>query len=212
MRKPALAALSTVMFITALLPSRAAGQSLPQGSWTPQILFGFSIARLKLDNPSGLTNDGRTGLSAGISLGLPITPPDSAFGLRVQGLISQRGATVSDSVVQQKIKMSYVDIAGLVEFRISPRINGDRITLLVGPVLNITTSAQAIVNTTPVDLGEVTENYDYGYLVGAEFTAVRKYVGVQIAWMPGFKPIFKNAPNNARNQTLLIMISPKLGR
>ena len=211
MRKPLVLTLSAVMFVVLLFPSLAAGQVMASG-WTPQVLFGFSVARLKLDHPEGITNDGRTGLSAGISLGLPVTDPESAFGLRIQALVSQRGSTLADAVVQQKIKLTYVDVAGLIEFRISPRINGDRITLLVGPVINITTSSQAIINTTAVDIGEVTENYDYGYLVGGEFTAIRKYLGVQIAWMPGFKKIFTSSNNNARNQTLLIMFSPKFGR
>jgi hypothetical protein len=207
MRKPLLVTLSATMFLTLFFPRASAGQG--QG-WTPQVFFGFSIARLKLDFPEGLTNDGRTGLSAGISLTFPITPAESIFGVRVQTLISQRGGTIADQVVQQKFKFSYVDVAGLVEFRISPKINGERITLLVGPVLNITTSAQAVINTTPVDISDATENYDYGYMVGAEFMAWPKYVGVQVAWMPGFKKLFNASNNNARNQTLLILFSPKL--
>jgi hypothetical protein len=211
MRKLFVPTLAAVMFVMLLFPRVAAGQGMPS-SWNPQIFFGFSIARLKLDNPGTLTNDGRTGLSAGISLGFPIASAESAFCLRVQAFVTQKGATISDSVVQQKIKLTYVDVAGLIEIRIPPRINGERITLLAGPVFNITTSAQAIVNTTPADIGEVTENYDYGYLVGAEFTAIRKYLVMQVAWMPGFKKIFTSAPNNARNQTLLIMFAPKFGR
>jgi hypothetical protein len=211
MRKRLVPTLAAVMFLMLLLPSAAAGQAMSSG-WSPQIFFGFSIAGLKLDNPGTLTNDGRTGLSAGISLGFPITSTESAFGLRVQAFVSQKGATIADSVVQQKIKLTYVDIAGLIEIRIPPRINGERITVLAGPVINITTSAQAIVNTTPVDIGSVIENYDYGYMVGAEFTAIRKYLVMQVAWMPGFKKIFTSAPNNARNQTLLIMFAPKFGR
>ena len=126
--------------------------------------------------------------------------------------MTQRGATLSNAIVQQKFKFSYIDVAGLVEFRLPARINGDRITLLVGPVLNITTSAQMVENTTPLDLSEVTENFDYGYMVGGEFTAIRRYLGVQIAWMPGFKKVFTVSNNNARNQTLLILFSPKFGR
>ena len=203
-----------MMFVALLFPRTAAGQSISTGSWPTQVLIGFSLAQLKLDHPDGLTNNGRTGLSAGISLGFPITPKESAFGLRTQALISQRGATVANQVVQQKIKTSYVDVMGLVEIRISPRINGDRIILLAGPTVHFTTSAQAVVNTTPTDIGEVTENFDYGYFVGAEFTAVPKWATVQVGWMPGFRKIFKEGTttNNARNQTLMIMISPKIIR
>ena len=68
------------------------------------------------------------------------------------------------------------------------------------------------VNGQAFDIGDNVQRVDAGIAIGADFTLIPRRLDVQVTYIPGLRPIFKTSANNAKNSTLLVLITPRLVR
>ena len=204
-------------FVLSLLaPAAAHAQQRPH-----QVLLGATFAHMKLEDAAPLTASWRGNFSLGIDLGVPLFPVDSPVQLRTEAMLVARGGHVDTGAYVEKLKMLYVDVAPLIDWNIAPSVGQSGLHLLVGPSFGIRANTAASVNGISVDLGGVFKRFDVGLLVGAQFTAIPKVIDVQAMYIAGFMNILTDDPyvgaffppgSKAKNQTLLILVSPTIFR
>ena len=178
----------------------------------PQVLVGVTFAQMRFENTRDLGIDWRNSITAGVSFPVPVLPEDGPIGLRGQVLLVPRGGAISDGIQTEKFKFSYIDLMALVDLELKPTIRGEHIHLLIGPTLHVRTSAKVYVNGQAFDIGDNVQRVDAGIAIGADFTLIPRRLDVQVTYIPGLRPIFKTSANNAKNSTLLVLITPRLVR
>jgi len=203
-----------VCAVTAFLavPATAAADQRPF-----QLMIGAVFAHLKFDDPN-LTSSWRSNVVFGADFGIPLFPKDSKVQLRGEFLLVPRGGNVknvTDGLGERKIKLPYVDAAGLVDVELS-----DSVHLLAGASLGLRFGAAASVDGLGVDVDGVFKPIDVGLTFGADVVLVPNKVRMQVLYTHGLMnilsdeiytpgmPYFFNSTSPAKNQTLLIMVAP----
>src|SRR6187431_493653 len=77
-----------------------------------QVMLGATFAHMRFDDPK-LDSSWRGNLVFGADFGVPLFPKDSKVQLRGELLLVPRGGNVDDGQFVRKIKLLYIDAAGL---------------------------------------------------------------------------------------------------
>lgn len=186
-----------------------------------QLLIGATFAHMTFDSTPELATSWRGNLTFGIDFGVPLFPQDSPVQLRAEAMLVARGGHVDNGQFVEKIKLLYVDVAGLIDWNVVSTAGDNGFHVLVGPSLGIRTSAAASINGIAVDPGGVFRRFDVGLAVGTNFTLIKKKLDLQALYIAGLMNILTDDPytsvffppgSTARNQTLLIMVLPTIWR
>jgi hypothetical protein len=197
-----------VCAVTVLLavPATAAADQRPF-----QLMIGAVFANLKFDDPN-LTSSWRSNVVFGADVGVPLFPTDSKVQLRAEFLLVPRGSNVDDGEFVRKIKLPYVDAAGLVDVEVSEAVH-----LLAGASLGLRFGAAASVDGLGVDVDGVFRTIDVGLTFGADVVLVPNKIRMQVLYTHGmmnvlsddpYTAVFFGSTSPAKNRTLLIMVSP----
>lgn len=191
------------------VPSTAAADQRPF-----QLMLGATFAHLRFDDPN-LAASWRGNLVFGADFGVPLFPTDSKVQLRAEALLVPRGGNVDDGQFVRKIKLLYIDVAGLIDVEVNESVH-----LLAGTSLGIRAGGAASVNGLGVDVSGVFRPIDVGLTFGADVVVVPRKIRLQVLYIHGLMNILSDSPyflfpistSQAKNQTLLIMVSPGFWR
>jgi hypothetical protein len=179
-----------------------------------QLMLGAVFAHMKFDDPK-LDSSWRGNIVFGADFGVPLFPKDSKVQLRGELLLVPRGGNVEDGQFLRKVKLLYIDAAGLVDVELK-----DSFHLLAGTSVGFRVGSAASVDGLGVDIAGVFRPLDVGITFGADVVVVPKRIRMQVLYTHGLMNIlsdetyspfldnFFNTTGQAKNQTLLIMIAP----
>ena len=183
------------------LPAIAAAQS----PVTIGVKGGVNIATLKnddVDNDEDIKS--LVGAVAGLFLSKQI---NDSFGMRVEGLFSQKGAKNAEQAVEDfKYKLTYVDVPVLFTF--GPASSGDtRFNVFVGPQFSFNTKAEFEENGVDFDADDQVKSTDVGAVLGVGLE--KGSVTADARYTFGLTNIAESG-NKVKNRVFSVMVGFKL--
>ena len=176
-----------------------------------QLQLGAVFSHMRFDDPT-LDSSWRGNIVFGADFGVPLFPKDSKVQLRGEVLLVPRGGNVNNGLFLTKVKMLYIDTAGLVDVELKESFH-----LLAGTSIGFRVGSTASVDGFVADISGVFRPVDVGLTLGADVVLVPKRIRMQVLYTHGFMNILSDSAKTAfyfnstlpaKNQTLLIMIAP----
>ena len=132
---------------------------------------GINFATLNVDSDAGVDTSNKTGLMAGVFMGIPV---NSRFSFQPEVLYSQQGAELEDEFGNEgTLKFDYINVPLLANINLSTGPNA--FSFLVGPQIGFRTGAKASADDEDTDLKDETESTDFGLVLGVAAT-MRNFV------------------------------------
>lgn len=166
------------------------------------VLAGVNFAKLDFDDDDDDEVENLVAWRAGAFLQNSI---NASTGWRLEAALAQKGAKFEGSD-DGKIKLTYVDVAGLLMF--GPSSSGDtRFHFLVGPQVSFKTNAKLEENGVSVDFDDNVKGTDVAAVLGVGFESGR--FGADLRYAHGFTNIAEGG-SNVKNRVISANVSVKL--
>jgi hypothetical protein len=160
-------AVSLVALLVAFATPAAAQQGTVFGA-----KVGINFANLNFDPDEGVDTSNKTGVAAGVFMGIPV---NSRFSFQPEVLFSMQGAELKDEEFGEEatIKLDYINVPLLANINLATGPNS--FSFLVGPQIGFRTSAKIKGGGEEEDLKDDTESTDFGVVFGVAAT-MRNFV------------------------------------
>jgi hypothetical protein len=195
----------SIMFASALLFTAGVSTASAQAALVPRttfgVLAGVNIAKASGGDAEG--SDSRTGFVGGLSADFHL---GNHFGLEIDGLYSQEGASISE--LDATLKLDYIRVPVLLRYNF-PTHTSVRPFVTVGPSLGFKVSCKGSLSGESADcdefLAEDVKSFDIGGSIGAgvAFKVGKEELSLQGRFMQGFsKP---DSDVDLKNQNFSLM-------
>ncbi len=187
-----------------LVPAVAAAQTAPLTTFG--VKAGVNFATLSTDD-SGADLSQKVGLVAGVFLGRSI---NDRLGMRVEGLMSQRGAKQLVGSLDTRVNLTYFDLPVLAVFG-NTTTDGTHFHAFTGPQASFLVSAKAKEESSgfEIDLKDEVKGVDFGWTLGVGVERGRGSLDAR------YTLGLTNADNSAsdasiKNRTFAVMVGYRL--
>lgn len=182
--------------------SDAAAQNYSGG-----IKAGINFSNVEFDGDGVDVNfDSRKGLIGGAFVVLPVS---GAFGVQIEGLYSQKGATIEEDGGEGRIELDYIEIPVLARFSSAPGANATSFHVFAGPSFGFNirarTEAELDGESESQDISDDVKGFDLGLVVGAGVELGRVVIDGRYTW--GFTNINEDLQDDVKvhNRAFAIM-------
>ena len=178
-----------VFALATLLTLFASTHAMAQLSWEVGVVGGVNIADITGDDAGDIGT--RTGFVGG---GLVMAHISDTFGIRFEGLYTQKGASEDSAGVEVTFALDYIEIPVLAVLSTDVS-DGASISAFLGPAFAFNTSAKIKGEESgvevEVDIGELVKAFDFGGVVGigASFAVGSVNIVLDGRWTYGFTSI-----------------------
>ena len=117
----------------------------------------------------------------------PLFPKDSKVQLRGELLLVPRGGDVSDGEFLRKVKLLYIDTAGLLDVEFNESFH-----LLAGTSVGFRVGDAASIDGIGIDIAGVFRRIDVGITFGADIVVVPRRVRMQVLYTAGMMNILSD--------------------
>jgi opacity protein-like surface antigen len=186
--------------IVTLLPAVAAAQT----PVTVGVKGGVNIAKISFDDDEDNEDvKSLVGAVAGLFVGKQF---NDTFGLRAEGLFSQKGFKDAESGDDAKFKLTYVDVPLLLT--LGPSSSTDtRFNVFTGPQVSFNLKAEEEFAGVTTDRDEDVKSTDFGWVLGAGLEKGR--ITADARYTLGLSNIAEGG-NDVKNKAFSVMIGVKL--
>ncbi|MDH3217122.1 MAG: PorT family protein [Candidatus Krumholzibacteria bacterium] len=155
-----------ILTVAAFLWLFASSGARAQPTWDVGLKPGFNIANLAGDDADSLSTDSRIGFVGGVFAAVHVT---DVFGVRVEGLYTQKGGTDDISGVDITVKLDYFEfpLLAVVSVPVAENVSFDA---FAGPAIafNINSKVKGEQGglQAEIDIDELVKEVDFGGVVG----------------------------------------------
>ena len=144
------------------------------------VLGGINLANASLSpEPTGVSINNLTGFGAGAVVTFEFP---GGFGIQAEPMYIQNGVKLSDSNLEEEIKLGYIEIPAILTYTFDTGQAQVEPYLMAGLVLGLRTSAKVSSGGNEVDIKDLTKSSNFGGTFGA---GVRIPVGMNKIFVEG---------------------------